>query len=256
MEDDSYYHLSQLQRELDAAEGAARSVERQMDRDLVHINQLTEENRDLVSQVQALSAQVSDIRQQIAEKIRAELVCCFIYDDDRGTSRAGRTHAICFWGEAAARLAEDREESDREGIEVDPNAPWHHTKEPAPTMYLDHPDRKHWQISPYIAGPGETIPAEFTGSGPMFPGQIGYRAGEHNRPKAPCFECVTNDDDPCAWCDCRTDEVCKGPCRQKAHRWDFHEQGCTHYRISSSASGDDKTRCPYCRVVSVAGEAS
>lgn len=43
----------------------------------------------------------------IAERIRAELVCCNIYDQDAGTSRAGRTHGICFWGEAGARLAED-----------------------------------------------------------------------------------------------------------------------------------------------------
>jgi hypothetical protein len=42
----------------------------------------------------------------IAYRIRAELVCCDIYDHDAGTNRAGRTHAICFWGEAGARLAE------------------------------------------------------------------------------------------------------------------------------------------------------
>lgn len=43
----------------------------------------------------------------IAERIRAELVCCDIYDQDAGTNRAGRTHGICFWGEASARLAEE-----------------------------------------------------------------------------------------------------------------------------------------------------
>lgn len=43
----------------------------------------------------------------IAERIRAELVCCDIFDLDAGSNRAGRTHAICFWGEASARLAED-----------------------------------------------------------------------------------------------------------------------------------------------------
>jgi len=43
----------------------------------------------------------------IAERIRAELVCCDIFDQDAGTNRAGRTHGICFWGEASARLAED-----------------------------------------------------------------------------------------------------------------------------------------------------
>jgi len=43
----------------------------------------------------------------IAERIRAELVCCDIHDQDAGTNRAGRTHATCFWGEASARLAEE-----------------------------------------------------------------------------------------------------------------------------------------------------
>lgn len=31
----------------------------------------------------------------------------------------------------------------------------------------------------------------------------------------PCSECSTEDPHP--WCDCRTDETCKGPCRQRAH---------------------------------------
>lgn len=44
---------------------------------------------------------------QIPASIRAELVCCDVYDLDQGTARAGKTHAICFWGEAAARIAED-----------------------------------------------------------------------------------------------------------------------------------------------------
>lgn len=48
----------------------------------------------------------------IAYRIRAELVCCDIYDEvqagrrkhpDRGAS----SHTICYWGEAAARLAEE-----------------------------------------------------------------------------------------------------------------------------------------------------
>lgn len=37
-----------------------------------------------------------------------EVVCCNIYDRDAGTNRAGERHAICFWGEAAARIAEGR----------------------------------------------------------------------------------------------------------------------------------------------------
>jgi hypothetical protein len=50
-------------------------------------------------------------RARIAEEIRRELVCCDIYDRAEGShgailaaERAG--HAICFWGEAAARIAE------------------------------------------------------------------------------------------------------------------------------------------------------
>lgn len=46
----------------------------------------------------------------IARKIRRELVCCDVYDRDAGTERAGRTHSICFWGEAAARIAERPDE--------------------------------------------------------------------------------------------------------------------------------------------------
>lgn len=53
----------------------------------------------------------------IAEKIRAELVCCDIYqqmkeasgpDDDKSRQLrlAARAHAICFYGEWAARIAE------------------------------------------------------------------------------------------------------------------------------------------------------
>jgi hypothetical protein len=51
-----------------------------------------------------------DLRARIAYRIRAELVCCDVYERDHDTERAGETHAICFWGEAAARIAEDSEE--------------------------------------------------------------------------------------------------------------------------------------------------
>lgn len=45
--------------------------------------------------------------QAIARKIRAELVCCDIYARTQGTEDAGEgDHAICFWGEASARIAE------------------------------------------------------------------------------------------------------------------------------------------------------
>lgn len=53
----------------------------------------------------------------IAYDIRAELVCCDIYDKDAGTNRAGKTHAICFWGEAGARLAESMGEKDPDEVE-------------------------------------------------------------------------------------------------------------------------------------------
>ena len=34
----------------------------------------------------------------------------------------------------------------------------------------------------------------------------------------PCVECLTDPtEDPRPWCDCREDETCKGPCRQRAH---------------------------------------
>lgn len=32
-----------------------------------------------------------------------------------------------------------------------------------------------------------------------------------------CFECTDGDEDPIAWCDCRNDEFCTGPCRRRAH---------------------------------------
>lgn len=43
-----------------------------------------------------------------AEEIRAELVCCSIYDtgEPREAERAG--HGLCYWGEAGARLVEGR----------------------------------------------------------------------------------------------------------------------------------------------------
>lgn len=47
---------------------------------------------------------------QIAYRIRTELVCCNIYqrvqDSEVPLERLGGSHAICYWGEAAARIAE------------------------------------------------------------------------------------------------------------------------------------------------------
>jgi hypothetical protein len=95
------------------------------------------------------------------------------------------------------------------------------------------------------AGPGETVPAELTGSGPMFPGQVGYRSAEHGRPQAPCFECYSIDEDPLPWCDCtpQDGQPCKGPCRLLAHAWTFHPQGCSH---NARTVNPDPTKCMYC----------
>ena len=45
----------------------------------------------------------------VAYRIRAELVCCDLYEQVHDTPAADNLgdHAICFWGEAAARLVED-----------------------------------------------------------------------------------------------------------------------------------------------------
>ncbi len=55
---------------------------------------------------------------KIALEIRRELVCCDIYERDAGTERAGQTHAICFWGEAGARIAEAVGNGDRDDSET------------------------------------------------------------------------------------------------------------------------------------------
>jgi hypothetical protein len=52
-----------------------------------------------------------ELREQIAYDIRAELVCCDAYEKYAYTAAAGTTHAICFWGEAAARIALKQDES-------------------------------------------------------------------------------------------------------------------------------------------------
>lgn len=58
--------------------------------------------------VDIAEAKNRDLRAAIAYEIRAELVCCDIYEshDPGKAERAG--HAICYWGEAAARIAENR----------------------------------------------------------------------------------------------------------------------------------------------------
>lgn len=50
------------------------------------------------------------IREAIAYRSRAELVCCDLYerthDNDAWEKAASGPHSICYWSEAAARLAE------------------------------------------------------------------------------------------------------------------------------------------------------
>ncbi len=50
------------------------------------------------------------ILDEAAERIRAELVCCYVYDQhaEAGTyDEDVHAHQICYWGEAGARLCED-----------------------------------------------------------------------------------------------------------------------------------------------------
>lgn len=66
-----------------------------------------------------------NLQDHVAFRIRAELVCCHIYDrvnDDKELTleEALKTpdwHDLCYWGEAAARVAEGR----CPGYEVAPN---------------------------------------------------------------------------------------------------------------------------------------
>jgi hypothetical protein len=51
------------------------------------------------------------IRDAIAHRIRAELVCCEIFQQTHDTpawERASQgAHSLCYWGEVAARITED-----------------------------------------------------------------------------------------------------------------------------------------------------
>lgn len=51
---------------------------------------------------------------QIAYRIRAELVCCKVFqrvqDGELSMGRMGGSHDLCYWGEAAARIAETPEQ--------------------------------------------------------------------------------------------------------------------------------------------------
>jgi hypothetical protein len=56
-----------------------------------------------MAEEQLVSEVESKLRASVAEGIRRELVCCDAYD--RGVLPSVG-HAICYWGEAAARIAE------------------------------------------------------------------------------------------------------------------------------------------------------
>ncbi len=55
---------------------------------------------------------VADVRvrriicDEVAERIRRELVCCYAYDGKNSDNAERGGHGICYWGEAGARLAE------------------------------------------------------------------------------------------------------------------------------------------------------
>lgn len=46
---------------------------------------------------------IQDFARHTAKQIRAELVCCDVYERNHGTNRGSDGHGICFWGEASAR---------------------------------------------------------------------------------------------------------------------------------------------------------
>lgn len=52
-----------------------------------------------------------DLRAAIAYRIRAELVCCQIFEQTHDTPAWERAsqgrHSICYWGEVSARIAEE-----------------------------------------------------------------------------------------------------------------------------------------------------
>lgn len=57
----------------------------------------------------ALTIAEWDLRAAIAYRIRAELVCCDLYERTHASPASVKVgegpHAICYWGEAAARIA-------------------------------------------------------------------------------------------------------------------------------------------------------
>jgi hypothetical protein len=65
-----------------------------------------------------------------------------------------------------------------------------------------------------------------------------HAAGLHPGCEWPCNECLSPNEDPAPWCDCRDDEQCKGPCRKRAHNPQVHQ----HCQLCDT----DMHRCPGC----------
>lgn len=55
----------------------------------------------------ALQARDTALRARLADHITAELVCCQVYDTGDVAAAEKTGHAICYWGEAAARIVTD-----------------------------------------------------------------------------------------------------------------------------------------------------
>lgn len=55
-------------------------------------------------------------------------------------------------------------------------------------------------------------------------------------PDMTCSECIYGDEDPAPWCDCLENEVCKGPCRRRAH-----SPACCPSRAQPEPEPDDYT---------------
>lgn len=60
------------------------------------------------------SEDAAAVGRQIAYRIRAELVCCKVFqrvqDGEVSMGRMGGSHVLCYWGEASARIAETPEQ--------------------------------------------------------------------------------------------------------------------------------------------------
>lgn len=110
----AYARMAKLQVAIDSLNGRLVSNQRKREREgSAAAMQIAHLERRIAGMERALRKQAVDARQlhgaQIAYGIRAEFVCCMIYDDvQAGRCSRGRvgSHWICYWGEAAARIAE------------------------------------------------------------------------------------------------------------------------------------------------------